>query len=170
MGHRYRKWCPRISTSATHAVIDPTFRQQVINSTRKNGIQTRNTMHRRSKAMQTGKNGRPTANLHNPAQIASSFPTGCAKNAKNTIAKSLHFHVWHFAMLPLGGVAKNYNISAQLHFLPYAKTLKVSFKLCVVYWFWCAQNYRFRSIFSTTNKDLMRWCVRMQKAIRKILI
>jgi len=51
-------------------------------------------------------------------------------------------------MPPLGGAAKNYNIGAQLHSLPYAKTSKVWLKLYATYWLWCAQIYKFRPILA----------------------
>jgi len=87
-------------------------------------------------------------------QIASCFNTGCTK--KNTkidcnISENSYFQVWHFAMPPLGGAAENYNIGAQLHSLPYAKTSKVCLKLYAIYWFRCIETYWFRPIFSTAG-------------------
>jgi len=51
-------------------------------------------------------------------------------------------------MPPLGSAAKNYDITAQLHFLPYAKTSKVCLKLYGMCWFWYVKPFQFRPILT----------------------
>jgi len=45
------------------------------------------------------------------------------------------FSSCHFAMPPLGGAAKVFNMGVQLHSLHYAKASKVRLNLYDIYWF-----------------------------------